>query len=540
MKTALIQKNYLVGDLKGNMKKMIDAVKQAKLKGADLCVSSELALTGYPMRDLLFNRSFIKKTHKILKEMAQHLKEDPPLLVGVPELSGNQLFNSAAYLNKGLVKCFFQKSLLPHYDVFEEKHYFTAAESLQYLDINGAKIAVTICEDLWKDNRSSDFVPLQGRSPLENSAFRQAALLVNLSASPFVVGKQNQREKILHSISERFHKPLVYVNQVGGNDDLIFDGGSCAFDQNGELIARAKAFEEDLVIVDIQHQTGEISLIPSPLETLWKALVLGVRDYAFKTGFKKVILGLSGGIDSALVAVIAAHALGSENVLGILMPSPYSSQGSLDDSIKLSRNIHIPIETIPIKVLMQTFDTSLGAVFKGTQQDVTEENLQSRIRGNLLMAISNKFRYLLLATGNKSEISVGYSTIYGDMAGGLAVISDLSKTMVFRLSRWINHVYGNIIPEEIINKRPSAELRPDQYDTDTLPDYPVLDEILELLIERHQSADDLVEKGYDKLVVEKIQRLIALSEFKRKQMPPGIKVTNRAFGTGWRMPIAAY
>ena len=500
----------------------------------------ELALMGYLPRDLLMNHGFVRRACEKASEIARQLKDAPPLLVGVatpnPADVGRPLFNSAVLLRDGTVGQAFHKSLLPTYDVFDEDRYFEPYQGAQILEIGGVRLGISICEDVWNDR---DFWKRRRyhEDPIEALAQAGAQAILNLSASPFVVGKQELRERMLGHMAQKYGLPAAIVNQVGGNDDLLFDGRSSAFDARGRLFARAKGFEEDVLLVNLMAGTGTIAADDfTPEAEIWQALVMGVRDYARKTRFRKVLLGLSGGIDSALTAAIAADAMGPENVLGVMMPSIYSSQGSLDDSVELAKNLGIPTMKLPIGEIMRTYDGVLAGAFAGYQADVTEENIQSRIRGNLLMALSNKFGSLLLTTGNKSEVSVGYCTLYGDMNGGLAVIADLPKMMVYRVARWRNR-REPAIPESTITKAPSAELRPDQKDQDSLPPYELLDEILELHVEQCLSADEIIARGYDEATVRKVLRLVRTAEFKRKQAAPVLKVTSRAFGTGWRMPI---
>ena len=540
MRLALLQINPTAGDLEGNSALIIKAARSAQAQGADLMATPELALMGYLPRDLLMNRGFVRRGCEKLAHIARELKGAPPLLVGVatpnPSDTGRPLYNSAVLLHEGEVGQAFHKSLLPTYDVFDEDRYFEPYQGIQILDLNGVRIGISICEDVWNDR---DFWKRRRyhQDPIEALAKAGAQAILNLSASPFNAGKQTLREEMLGHMAQKYGLPVAIVNQVGANDDLIFDGRSAAFNANGQLFARAKGFEEDVLFVDILAGTGAIAADDFQAEAeIWNALVLGVRDYARKTRFKKVLLGLSGGIDSALTAAIAADAMGPENVLGVMMPSKYSSQGSIDDSIELARNIGIETMLLPISGIMGTYDGVLSEAFAGLKPDVTEENIQSRIRGNLLMALSNKFGSLLLTTGNKSEMSVGYCTLYGDMNGGLAVIADLPKMMVYRVCRWRNQ-RGPAVPESTITKPPSAELRPDQTDQDSLPPYDLLDEILELHVEQCRSADEIIALGYDEQTVRRVLRLVRIAEFKRKQAAPVLKVTSRAFGTGWRMPI---
>jgi NAD+ synthase (glutamine-hydrolysing) len=545
LRVALLQINPTAGDIAGNASLIIRGARQVQDAGADLVVTPELALMGYLPRDLLMNQGFVRRSCEALRQIASELRSAPPLLVGVatpnPSEMGRPLFNSAVLLQNGEVGSAFHKTLLPTYDVFDEDRYFEPTIGPQILDLNGWRLGISICEDVWNDR---DFWQRRRyhQDPIEVLAESGAQAILNLSSSPFIAGKQILRERMLSHMAQKYRLPVAYVNQVGGNDDLIFDGRSCIFDGAGRLVARAKGFQEDILVVDValgdqSQSSGTVSDDDFETEAeIWHALVLGVRDYVSKTRFSKVLLGLSGGIDSALTAAIAAEAVGPENVLGVLMPSRYSSGGSVDHSVELARNLGIRTLTLPITDIMQTYDGVLAEAFQGRPADVTEENIQSRIRGNLLMALSNKFGSLLLTTGNKSEISVGYCTLYGDMNGGLAVIADLPKMMVYRVSRWRNRIKPDI-PEAILTKAPSAELRPDQTDQDSLPPYDLLDQILELHIEQCQSAEDIIASGYDEDTVRRVLRLVRMAEFKRKQAAPVLKVTSRAFGTGWRMPI---
>ena len=540
MRIALLQINPTAGDLSGNSSLIVSGVRAAASLGAELVVTPELALMGYLPRDLLMNRGFVRRAGATLDGMAAELKGAPPALIGVatpnPGEMGRPLFNSAVLLKDGAAGPVFHKTLLPTYDVFDEDRYFEPGSGPQILELGGWRLGISICEDVWNDR---DFWSRRRyhEDPIEELAKAGAQAIVNLSASPFTAGKQLVREKMLGHLARKYGLPVAYVNQVGGNDDLIFDGRSGVFDAQGGVSARARGFEEDLLMADLGGAAGTVAEDDfEPEAEIWRALVLGVRDYARKTGFRKAVLGLSGGIDSALTAAIAADALGPGNVQGVMMPSCFSSRGSVDDSVELARNLGIATRILPIAGIMGTYDKALAEVFRGLAPDVTEENIQSRIRGNLLMALSNKFGSLLLTTGNKSEISVGYCTLYGDMNGGLAVIADLPKMMVYRVARWRNRRSPDI-PEATLTKAPSAELRPGQTDQDSLPPYDLLDAILELHIERCQSAEEIIEQGYDEETVRRVTRLVRLAEFKRKQAAPVLKVTSRAFGTGWRMPI---
>jgi NAD+ synthase (glutamine-hydrolysing) len=541
LRIGLLQINPTVNDIAGNAARIVASARRAREQGVDLAVTPELALMGYLPRDLLMNRGFVRRGCAELMRMAAELKDGPPLLVGVatpnPAEMGRPLFNSAVLLQDGAVGPAFHKTLLPTYDVFDEDRYFEPAREPGILELNGCRIGVSICEDVWNDR---DFWQRRRyhHDPIELLAEKGAQAIVNLSASPFTCGKQALRERMLGQMAAKYGVPLAIINQVGGNDDLIFDGHSAAFDAGGRLFARARGFEEDVTVVDLGASAGAIAGDDfTPEAEIWNALVLGVRDYARKTGFRQALLGLSGGVDSALTAAIAADALGAENVLGVMMPSVYSSDGSVSDSEALARNLGIRTHRLPISPIMKVYDETLAGIFRGLPAGVAEENIQSRIRGNLLMALSNKFGSLLLTTGNKSEMAVGYCTLYGDMNGGLAVIADLPKMMVYRVSRWRNARRPDI-PEAILTKAPSAELRPNQTDQDSLPPYDLLDRILELHVEESQSAEEIIAQGFDEATVRRVLRLVRTAEFKRKQVAPVLKVTSRAFGTGWRMPIA--
>ncbi len=547
MKVALLQLNATVGDLRGNSDLIARAARRAGTD-IDLFVTSELALLGYPPRDLLLNEDFIRRSWDSLRQLALDLADLPPILVGLAEpntgVVGRPLFNSAALLCRGRVERAFRKTLLPTYDVFDEDRYFEPASESQILRLKGTIFGISICEDIWNDR---DFWKRRRyhADPVQELVARGAEAIINLSASPFTVGKQMHREAMLSNLARKYQVPFLYVNQVGGNDDLVFDGRSCFFDPSGTLIARGRGFEEDLVIADLAAPSpasaGSIAKDDfTPEAEIWQALTMGTRDYVHKCGFSRVLLGLSGGIDSGLVAAVASRALGPENVLCVLMPSPYTSQASLEDALLLAHNLGVKTITISINEIMQSYDAKLAGPFSGLPADVTEENIQARIRGNLLMALSNKYGSILLTTGNKSELAVGYCTIYGDMSGGLAVISDVPKTFVYRLAEWLNSATGReIIPARIMKKSPTAELRFDQTDQDNLPPYVVLDAILERYIEQHQSEEELLAQGFDASTVARVLCLVKNAEFKRRQAAPGLKVTDRAFGSGWRMPVAS-
>lgn len=550
MKIAIAQINPTIGDLLLNAQKILEAAQRAASSGARLLLTPELSLCGYPPRDLLLNPSFVEAMGITLQNLAQDLPPNLAVLVGTVEPNiqahisgGKSLFNSMALLENGKVKQVFHKRLLPTYDVFDERRYFEEGLQANYFILDDIHIGVTICEDLWNDE---EFWGKRSYTvnPIADLAILGVDLIVNLSASPYTAGKQQFRETMLRHSAIRFQQPMIYANQVGGNDDLIFDGRSFALNRQGEIMCRARGFDTDLLVAEFDEtqrdlQLGSVAPVyESEDEEIWQALVLGVRDYARKCRFSKVVLGLSGGIDSAIVAAIATAALGKENVLGVLMPSPYSSEHSISDALALAENLGIKTNLLAIGELMQGFDRTLGDLFAGTEFGLAEENIQSRIRGNLLMAIANKFGYLLLSTGNKSEMAVGYCTLYGDMNGGLAVIADVPKTRVYSLCHWLNR-NNEIIPQNVLTKAPSAELKPGQVDRDSLPPYEVLDDILQRLIHNHQSAAQIVAAGHDAVIVDRVIQMVARAEFKRRQAPPGLKITDRAFGTGWRMPIAS-
>lgn len=539
MRLGLLQLNPTVGALDENAARIVEAVGRVGAS-VDLAITPEMSLSGYPPRDLLLDPSFVARARLLLDRMAVDLARAAPVLVGLPVVNhdeGRPLFNAAALLRGGTVAHVFRKSLLPTYDVFDEDRYFEPGPASEVVDVAGRRVAVSICEDIWNDR---DFWRRRRyhRDPIDEARRAGADLLVNMSASPFAMGKQRLRERMLAELARKHRLPVAYVNQVGGNDDLVFDGRSVVVGPGGDVVTRAAGFAEDITAVDLGTATAPLApLDERPEGEVFDALVLGTRDYVRKCGFGSVLLGLSGGIDSALVAAIAVAAVGPDRVLGVLMPSPFSSHGSVDDAEALARNLGVATVTLPIASIMAAFDATLAEAFAGRDRDVTEENVQARIRGNLLMALSNKYGALLLTTGNKSELAVGYCTLYGDMSGGLAVIADVPKTMVYRVARWVNRD-GEVVPEASLTKPPSAELRPDQTDQDSLPPYDVLDAILERHVERHASFDDLVAQGFDPAVVKRVVRLVRTAEFKRKQAAPGLKVTDRAFGSGWRMPIA--
>ncbi|MGQ9866992.1 MAG: NAD+ synthase [Pseudanabaenaceae cyanobacterium] len=545
MKVALAQFNPTVGDLQGNRQALQRVAIAATAAGAELLVAPELALCGYPPRDLLLHPDFVKATGRALTALAAQLPPQLAVLVGTVapnpqagQVGAKPLFNSAALLQGGTVQRFFHKKLLPTYDVFDEDRYFAPGQGSNRFFWKQYQIGVAICEDAWNDETfwGAKTYPSDPIAELADCDF-----LVNLSASPFATGKQRLRERLFGHTAHRWRLPTLCVNQVGGNDDLIFDGGSFACDRQGEVVARLPRFVEALGFVEVypeKIQGEQAPPLTQPEAEIWEALVLGLRDYARKCGFDKVVLGLSGGIDSALVAAIAAAAVGPAHVLGVLMPSPYSSPHSLTDAQALAANLGIVTQTLPIGPLMAAADRTLEPLFAGTEWGLAEENLQSRLRGLLLMAISNKWGHLLVSTGNKSEMAVGYCTLYGDTNGGLAVIGDLPKTQVYALCRWLNRD-REIIPENILTKPPSAELRPNQRDQDSLPPYDILDDILERLLGQRQAIAEIVAAGHDATTVAQVQRLVTRSEFKRWQAPPTLRLHDRAFGSGWRMPLAA-
>ncbi|MFT5464983.1 MAG: NAD+ synthase (glutamine-hydrolyzing) [Verrucomicrobiales bacterium] len=536
MKIGFAQINTTIGDFAGNAERISQAYKKCVREGAEVVLTPEMSIVGYPPRDLVFRSNFIPESLQVRDQLAK-IADEVPLFVGYIDYngagSGPKFTNSAAMLHKGRVLGRADKSLLPTYDVFDEARYFQPGSRPQIWQAGPRRFGITICEDIWTEENLPN--KLYVDNPPNFVAQRGADLIVNLSASPFSAGKPKRRAEMLKKVSSQLHRPIAYCNAVGGNDHLVFDGYSMAVNTEGKLAHVLPGFEECVEVRDLTKPGQQ--LLEEEIRDIRKALVLGVRDYVGKCGFKQVVLGLSGGIDSALTAAIAAEAIGPENVLGVMMPSQISSKGSVDDSVKLAKNLGIEIEKVPIGRSLNAMKASLKGAFGDREEDVTEENLQARMRGMILMSISNKFGRLLLTTGNKSELAVGYCTIYGDMCGGLAVISDLPKGQVYALARWINRE-NEIIPWETIDKAPSAELRPDQKDQDTLPPYDVLDQILELLVEQARSVKEVVNKGFDEETVRWIARRVDLNEWKRQQAAPGIRVTTKAFGVGRRIPIA--
>ncbi len=542
MRIALAQLNPTIGALEENAGKVEKNYAEAKANGSELVVFTELSLSGYPPKDLLLYESFLdREKDLILNKLAPLTETGPPMVIGAAHRQSGKLYNGAFYLEKGSIKSIHLKTLLPNFDVFDEERYFTRCTDRRVEMIGTLPVAITVCEDIWND---MEFYPepLYDTDPLVSLFAQGAHLLLNLSASPYHLGKHQLREEMLPFLARKYNSAVIYLNQVGGNDDLVFDGSSLVYNNRGELIYRAAAFEEELFYVNTEDLYKKAENIIPPdhdnISTVRQVLTLGIKDYTGKTGFDKVVLGLSGGIDSALVACLAAEALGPENVLGVLMPSAYSSEHSIKDAIALAENLGIAYRQIPINKPFEAFIDLLNKDGEAVQ-DLAEENLQARIRGNIIMHISNREGYLALATGNKSELAVGYSTLYGDMAGGLAPISDLPKMMVYELAEHINEQYGKaIIPHSTLTKAPSAELRPDQKDEDSLPPYDILDKILYHYIEENRSAGDVIAQGFDETTVKKVIRMVDTSEFKRRQAATGLRITTRSFGIGRRMPIA--
>ncbi len=540
MKIALAQFNPTVGDFEGNRARILDLARQAKSRGADLAVFSELCICGYPPQDLIERPAFRERNLTELACLAQQVAL--PSLVGfvgtAQDDTGKPVANSAALVGNGKILFEQRKMLLPTYDVFDESRYFQPAHTQYVFPLSSETLGITICEDCWND-KNFWAQRLYERDPVAELAGKGSTVLLNISSSPYVLDKRGLRFEMLKALARKHKLPVVYVNQVGGNDSLIFDGSSVAILPDGRIAALAKSFEEDLVFFDTTTGAGDIRpQITNELEAAYRALVLGTRDYMRKCGFQKVVIGLSGGIDSSLVAVIAVDALGAENVTGVAMPGPYSSEGSVRDAKLLAEHLGIRLLTVPIDETFASYKKALAAAFAGRPEGTAEENIQARIRGNYLMALSNKFGWLVLSTGNKSETAVGYCTLYGDMAGGLAVISDVPKVMVYELAHLANRERKRI-PDDVFTKPPSAELRPNQVDLDSLPAYEILDRILKAYVEDlrtpQQIADDT---GYALDLVKSVALQVDRNEYKRKQAPPGLKVTSKAFSVGRRFPLA--
>ncbi len=536
LRIGIAQINGTVGDFPGNAKKILAAYRECLDQGADLVITPELSLVGYPPRDLVQKSQFVPKCLQALDYLSEEIKAIP-LIVGYVDLNtntapGRPFRNAAAWLEKGRVLHKIWKTLLPTYDVFDEMRYFEPGECCEAIVWRGHRIGITICEDIWNE----EFLPrpLYDRDPVAELTAQKIDLLLNLSASPFHIGKAAQRRELITSVAKEIKAPVVYCNAYGGNDELVFDGHSIVATPDNN-VWQMSGFAEEVRTISLDAIPSDFSE-SEEAEQLYQALVLGTRDYAHKCGFHSVCLGLSGGIDSALTAVIAAEALGAENVFGLTMPSPFSSRGSVDDSFQLATALGISCTEVPIAASFTAVKESLSELFSGKKEDVTEENMQARIRGLYLMSFSNKCGHLLLTTGNKSELAVGYCTIYGDMCGGLAVISDLPKTKVYEVARWINRS-REIIPWNTIEKAPSAELRPDQKDQDTLPPYDLLDALLHRLIELQEDPEQVIAAGFEETIVRWVQRRIDLNEWKRQQAAPGLRVTSKAFGSGRRMPI---
>ena len=539
MTIALAQLNTTVGDIAGNERLILEAYRRGTESRAGLVVTPELSLTGYPPRDLLLRASFIRANLAALDRLAAAVGE-VGLIVGFvgenPARPGRPLTNAAALLHRGRVVAIRTKTLLPTYDVFDEDRYFEPASENAVIHWEGRRLGLTICEDIWNDDEFG--VHRRYRpDPAAALVASGAEILINLSASPWQLGKERRRCDLLRSLARRHQVPVVYCNHVGGNDELVFDGRSLAFNAEGGCIAEAAHFAPDFLVVDTESAGDRPLRAVADEALLHDALVLGTRDYVRKCGFNSVVMGLSGGIDSALVAALAVDALGAENVRGLALPTEFSSAGSIDDARALAMNLGIRFDVVPIQGSFEALKRQMSPLFEGRPEDTTEENLQARLRGVTLMAMSNKFGSLLLTTGNKSELAVGYCTLYGDMCGGLAVISDLPKTWVYRVSRWMNRD-REVIPDASITKAPSAELRPNQTDQDSLPPYDTLDAILEAYVVEDRSAAEIIAAGFSEADVRRVLRLIDLSEYKRRQAAPGLKVTSRAFGVGRRQPVA--
>lgn len=545
MKVAFAQLNYIIGDFEGNSARIIANIERGKNEGADLVVFSELSVTGYYPHDLLEKKEFIQKAENAVFKIAEKCV-GIAAVIGAPRINekanGKQLYNSAFFLNEGKIRHIQNKTLLPTYDIFDEYRHFEPNREFNIIEFKGEKIAITICEDLWDELPTANEFgkdKLYQISPMEELSKLEPDFVVNISASPFSYNQEEWRKNVLINKAKKFQIPIFYNNQVGAQTELIFDGGSVFIDRNGEIVKELKYFEEDFMVVDTEN-IGEKQLQPKfeTIEKIHNALVLGIRDYFKKMGFKKATLGLSGGIDSAITVVLAVRALGAENVRVLLMPSKYSSNHSVDDARQLAENLNIGYDIINIQSAVDEFEAALSPIFAGTSPDITEENIQARARGIYLMAVSNKFGHILLNTTNKSECAVGYGTLYGDMNGGLAVLGDVYKQDVFKLAHFINRE-SEIIPVNTIVKPPSAELRPDQKDSDSLPEYHDLDRMLFSYIEMNMSPKEIVAQGFDEAVVTRVIRMVNMNEYKRFQAAPILRISSKAFGFGRRMPLVA-
>ncbi|MCU4165953.1 NAD+ synthase [Carboxylicivirga caseinilyticus] len=547
MKVVLAQLNYHIGNFESNSGKIISTIEKAKKEGAGLVVFSELAVCGYPSYDFLERKEFIEKCNESIDNIAKSCV-GITAIVGAPEINpeplGKNLYNAAYVLSNGSIQQIVRKTLLPNYDVFDEYRYFQPNNQFELVEINGKKVALTICEDIWEDQPVANAFArdkLYTISPMDELIKQGPDFAINIAASPFSYTQVDVRQNIVRNKAKKYQIPFIYVNQVGANTELIFDGNSMAVNSKGEIIQSTQAFDEDVVSIEMDTIDQTAGTEPEKKETIGlihDALVCGIRDYFAKMGFTKATLGLSGGIDSAVTVALAEKALGKENIRVLLLPSQYSSQHSIKDAVDLANNLDIEYNIVPIKEIFDTYNFIMGPLFEGKEEDVTEENMQARIRGTLLMALSNKFGHILLNTSNKSEAAVGYGTLYGDMNGGLSVLGDVYKTDVFKLARYINRD-REIIPENTIIKPPSAELRPDQKDSDSLPDYDVLDAILFKYIEKHESPADIINDGFDEATVKKAVRLVNMNEYKRFQTAPTLRVSGKAFGMGRRMPLVA-
>jgi len=543
MKITLAQLNPTVGDISGNLVQLTDVLKK-EAKNTDLIIFSELFLCGYPPKDLLERFAFLKELQTAIQSILKISKNYPEtgILFGAPTHTGKSygkgLYNSAILIQNGKILAQVNKTLLPTYDVFDEARYFDSSEEVNLISFKNEKLGISICEDAWNDPEMW-YRPIYILDPIAKLAEKGATLLINISASPFNLGKDEVRYRLIKNHVEKHKQPFIFVNQIGGNDELIFDGGSFVINQNCELVEQFPAFKPYCSSIDLNQAKRSLDFKPhESIKSIFDGLVLGLHDYVKKCGFRDVLVGLSGGIDSAVTCVLAVAALGPERVWGVTMPSMYSSSGSVDDSKKLAENLGIKFHVIPIKNVYNSYIKELQPTFNGLEEDITEENIQARIRGNYLMALSNKFGHLVLSTGNKSEIAMGYCTLYGDMSGGLGVISDVPKTMVYQLAQHINRE-KEIIPQAIITKAPSAELRPNQTDQDSLPPYDMLDDILNLYLQEGFSASEIIDKGFSKETVYQVIKTVDQNEYKRRQSASGLKVTSKAFGSGRRMPIAA-